>query len=516
VLPQRRAHKGCAGRLHSGITRADALCHFDPGAASQHLKIVVLKKFLLQRLLQRLPRLSWCRPAELANACVQGLRHHVFDGRGPHRWERWPIAAHGCCRWWWDRRHGLKVSVGLCVTAKEPLAWLVRRPGAPGALVDTHRCNQKDTAGPVWLAEKDIGLLLGSHTSDPHISDVKVTTWCDRTLSLLLGAKVKAPRKLGGYFRNGAEHRDFTLIGTAAGRRLQTGCRMSSGRALTWLQNHRAFTWIRTHQSVGPAAFVMAPLECNGPPRCRAGNRVFGANGRPAAGHRAGQLIPGHGPHLAWLLSFMHRGGHAPFSGSLQGAGLPRLVVITTLERQGASLYGPGGWQDNVAAAAVAPEARRGLPSVLSFLSMTCCPAPGFRARHPTPGAPSWESTANLGCTPTTLPAMARTISTTFGSCPYSWLWAAWVGCLGRCSSGSTCRWCGCGQSTFRHHALGAAWRRWGAPSAFRRLSSICASQACMQSEPFSGFELPHSWDCLLDCDLWCTHGLLLRLGPRA
>ena len=28
---------------------------------------------------------------------------------------------------------------------------------------------------------------------------------------------MKAPRALGGYFRNAADHRDFTAIGTAAG-----------------------------------------------------------------------------------------------------------------------------------------------------------------------------------------------------------------------------------------------------------------------------------------------------------
>jgi hypothetical protein len=29
--------------------------------------------------------------------------------------------------------------------------------------------------------------------------------------------KVQAPRKWGGFFRNDADHRDFTAIGTAAG-----------------------------------------------------------------------------------------------------------------------------------------------------------------------------------------------------------------------------------------------------------------------------------------------------------
>jgi Voltage gated chloride channel len=38
-----------------------------------------------------------------------------------------------------------------------------------------------------------------------------------RTLTKVLGFPVVAPREWGGYFRNDAEHRDFVLIGTAAG-----------------------------------------------------------------------------------------------------------------------------------------------------------------------------------------------------------------------------------------------------------------------------------------------------------
>ena len=43
---------------------------------------------------------------------------------------------------------------------------------------------------------------------------------CCRTLWELLRGKVvpKASRKWGGFFHNDAEHRDFTAIGTAAGR----------------------------------------------------------------------------------------------------------------------------------------------------------------------------------------------------------------------------------------------------------------------------------------------------------
>jgi len=33
----------------------------------------------------------------------------------------------------------------------------------------------------------------------------------------VLGFPVAAPRACGGFFRNDAEHRDFVLIGTAAG-----------------------------------------------------------------------------------------------------------------------------------------------------------------------------------------------------------------------------------------------------------------------------------------------------------
>ena len=33
--------------------------------------------------------------------------------------------------------------------------------------------------------------------------------------------RAEAPRRLGGYFRNDADHRDFTAIGTAAGGGLQ-------------------------------------------------------------------------------------------------------------------------------------------------------------------------------------------------------------------------------------------------------------------------------------------------------
>lgn len=38
-----------------------------------------------------------------------------------------------------------------------------------------------------------------------------------RTLTKVLGRPVKAPRQWGGYFRNDAEHRDFVVLGTAAG-----------------------------------------------------------------------------------------------------------------------------------------------------------------------------------------------------------------------------------------------------------------------------------------------------------
>ncbi len=38
-----------------------------------------------------------------------------------------------------------------------------------------------------------------------------------RTLTKVLGFPVIEPRALGGYFRNDTEHRDFVLIGTAAG-----------------------------------------------------------------------------------------------------------------------------------------------------------------------------------------------------------------------------------------------------------------------------------------------------------
>ena len=43
-----------------------------------------------------------------------------------------------------------------------------------------------------------------------------MTSAC-RTLTKVLGFFVVAPRDWGGYFRNDAEHRDFVLIGTAAG-----------------------------------------------------------------------------------------------------------------------------------------------------------------------------------------------------------------------------------------------------------------------------------------------------------
>ena len=51
-----------------------------------------------------------------------------------------------------------------------------------------------------------------------------------RTLWELLGGKFtgKAPRKLGGYFHNDADHRDFTAIGTAAGQSIERGFRGST------------------------------------------------------------------------------------------------------------------------------------------------------------------------------------------------------------------------------------------------------------------------------------------------
>ena len=44
--------------------------------------------------------------------------------------------------------------------------------------------------------------------------------WPPRTLTQLLRGKwkVQAPRRWGGFFRNDADHRDFTAIGTAAGK----------------------------------------------------------------------------------------------------------------------------------------------------------------------------------------------------------------------------------------------------------------------------------------------------------
>ena len=44
-----------------------------------------------------------------------------------------------------------------------------------------------------------------------------LTASARRTLSKVLGFPVVAPREWGGYFRNDVEHRDFVLIGTAAG-----------------------------------------------------------------------------------------------------------------------------------------------------------------------------------------------------------------------------------------------------------------------------------------------------------
>ena len=50
-------------------------------------------------------------------------------------------------------------------------------------------------------------MLMSAHTS------------ASRTMTQLLRGKwkVQAPRRWGGFFRNDADHRDFTAIGTAAG-----------------------------------------------------------------------------------------------------------------------------------------------------------------------------------------------------------------------------------------------------------------------------------------------------------
>lgn len=42
---------------------------------------------------------------------------------------------------------------------------------------------------------------------------------CGRTVTAMLRGRwrAEAPRRLGGFFRNDADHRDFTAIGTAAG-----------------------------------------------------------------------------------------------------------------------------------------------------------------------------------------------------------------------------------------------------------------------------------------------------------
>lgn len=58
----------------------------------------------------------------------------------------------------------------------------------------------------------------------------KALGWC-RAVHLLFRGKVpgKTPRWLGGFFRNDADHRDFTAIGTAAGQAFQIGSNCFSG-----------------------------------------------------------------------------------------------------------------------------------------------------------------------------------------------------------------------------------------------------------------------------------------------
>ena len=140
----------------------------------------------------------------------------VFHRSRPHRREGRPFRAR---RWHRGRghwQHGLPVSVVPSVPAILVHGLAVSAAALPAAISSSSMMqggNILQWQG--WSCSGNTTANLLSHTLS-----LQARWLLRRTLWELLKGKFtgKAPRKLGGYFHNDADHRDFTAIGTAAGQ----------------------------------------------------------------------------------------------------------------------------------------------------------------------------------------------------------------------------------------------------------------------------------------------------------
>lgn len=82
-----------------------------------------------------------------------------------------------------------------------------------------------DTNSAPWSRSSDqAGGWWGKEVREEITRDAEWWLLLCRTLTSMFRGRwrVEMPRKWGGFFRNDAEHRDFTAIGTAAGAHLLT------------------------------------------------------------------------------------------------------------------------------------------------------------------------------------------------------------------------------------------------------------------------------------------------------